>query len=394
MPQLLVLEDRTVLSVLTVLNNADSGAGSLRDTIAAAQSGDTIVFDPSLAYETITLSSGPLALSSNLTIDGLGANLLAISGNNASQLFTLSGTAQVTLANLTLTGGMSSQGGAVFIGGTAALTLDSDILSGNQAVGDANGNALGGAVYNSAGASLTIDNTSFVNNQTNGTNVSFGGALANAGSLAIEGTTFTGNAALGSTSPVGYPQPGGSQGARSATWMERRLDHHTQHLYRQPGAGHRHRRRPGRRHCAMKTPGSFLLPDPASPCTVSQCTFENNTAMGGSTAAPGGNSDAGGDGGAIEDDPGVNLAVLNCSFTGNQANSGGGNPGANGGAIDNAPAVTVTISDSQFISNSAIGSGVGANAYCWCRGQLSDHDDRQLLIYRQHAPWAGRWPTA
>jgi hypothetical protein len=106
----LVLEDRTALSVLSVLNNADSGAGSLRAAIAAAQSGDTIVFDPSLAYETITLSSGPLALSSNLMIDGPGDNLLAISGNHASQLFTLSGNAQVTLANLTLTGGMSSQG--------------------------------------------------------------------------------------------------------------------------------------------------------------------------------------------------------------------------------------------------------------------------------------------
>ena len=90
-PQLLVLEDRTLLSTLTVLNNADSGAGSLRDTVAAAQSGDTIVFDPSLMNETITLSSGPLAVSSNLWIDGLGANQLAISGNNASQLFTLSG---------------------------------------------------------------------------------------------------------------------------------------------------------------------------------------------------------------------------------------------------------------------------------------------------------------
>ena len=143
-PHFLVLEDRTVLSVLTVLNNADSGAGSLRDTIAAAQSGDTIVFDPSLAYETITLTSGPLALGSNLTVDGSGANQLAISGNNASQLFTLSGTAQVTLANLTLTGGMSSQGGAVFLDGSAALTLVSDILSGDQAVGDANGNAQGG----------------------------------------------------------------------------------------------------------------------------------------------------------------------------------------------------------------------------------------------------------
>ena len=72
-PQFLVLEDRTVLSVLTVLNNADSGDDSLRAAIAAAQSGDTIVFDPSLAYQTITLSSGPLAISSNLTINGLGA---------------------------------------------------------------------------------------------------------------------------------------------------------------------------------------------------------------------------------------------------------------------------------------------------------------------------------
>ena len=54
-------------------------------------------------------------------------------------------------------------------------------------------------------------NTSFVNNQTNGTNESFGGALANAGSLAINGATFTGNAALGSTTEVG-PAAGGQPG--------------------------------------------------------------------------------------------------------------------------------------------------------------------------------------
>jgi hypothetical protein len=158
LPQFLVLEDRTVLSTLIVLNNADSGAGSLRDTLAAAQSGDTIVFDPSLTQETITLNSGPIALSSNLTIDGPGANLLAISGNSASQLFTLSGSAQVTIANLTLTGGMASKGGAILIDGTAALTLDSDILSGNQAVGDANG----GAVDNYQ--TMTIANSLFTGN--------------------------------------------------------------------------------------------------------------------------------------------------------------------------------------------------------------------------------------
>jgi hypothetical protein len=353
-PQLLELEDRTVLSVLTVLNNGDSGAGSLRDTIAAAQSGDTIVFDPSLAYETITLSSGSLALSSNVTINGLGAERLTISGNNASQLFTLSGTAEVTLANLTLTGGMSSQGGAVFIGDSAALTLDSDILSGNQAVGDSNGDALGGAIYNSAGASLTIDNTVFVNNQTNGMTESFGGALANAGALSINGADFSGNAALGSTAVASTLLKGGSEGGAignldgaTATII---LSTFTGNQALGTGTGSA----TGGAICNEET---VLLPFTGSgvTCTVSQCTFDNNLAQGGSTSTNGGYA------GAIEDLPGVSLAVLSCSFTGNQANSGGGT-GAAAGAIDDSVGDAGTISDSQFISNSAIANGVGAVA--------------------------------
>jgi hypothetical protein len=353
-PQLLVLEDRTLLSVLTVLNNADSGAGSLRDTIAAAQSGDTIVFDPSLAYETITLSSSPLALSSNLTIDGLGADLLTVGGNQQSQLFRLSGSAQVTLSNLTLTGGMSSQGGAVFIGGTAALTLDSDILSGNEAVGDANGNALGGAVFNSAGASLSIGNTAFVNNQTNGTKESFGGALANAGSLSITGPTFTGNVALGSTTTEGSPPGsslGGAIGNLDGSTSTITLSTFTGNEALGNSAGDAN----GGAICNEDI-GVFPFTGKGVTTTLSQCTFAYNTATGGSNATDGAA------GGAIEDQPGVNLAVLNCSFTGNQANSGGG-PFVSGGAIDNLPDVTVTIFDSQFISNSAIGSGLATGAH-------------------------------
>jgi hypothetical protein len=341
------------LSTLAVLNNADSGAGSLRETLAAAQSGDTIVFDPSLMHETITLSSGPLALSSNVTIDGPGADLLAISGNNASQLFTLSGSAQVRLANLTLTGGMSSHGGAVLIDGTAALTLDSDILSANQAVGDSNGNALGGAVYNSAGASLTIDNTVFVNNQTNGMNESYGGALANAGTLAIMGATFTDNASLGSTTQTGS-SPGASRGGAIGN-----LDGSTSIIKLSAFTGNQALGNgTGRALGGAICNGDLnVVPFTGTGVTtsVSECTFENNSAKAGSTATDGGY------GGAIEDEPGVSLTVLNCTYTGNQANSGGG-PQAAGGAIDNSPAVTVTISGSQFISNSATASAVAATA--------------------------------
>jgi hypothetical protein len=356
-PQLLVLEDRTLLSVLTVLSNADSGAGSLRATIEAAQSGDTIVFDPSLMDQTITLSSGPLTLSSNLTIDGLGADQLAISGNYASQLFTLSGTAQVTLANLTVTGGISDQGGAVFIGGSASLTLDGDILSDNQAAGDTHGNAFGGAVYNSAGASLTIANTAFVNNQTNGTKESFGGAIANAGTLAITGATFTGNAALGSTTPIAL-QPGASQGGAIGN-----LDGSTSTITLSAFTGNQ-----AVGNGAGDAQGGAICNEDADlfpftgrgvTTTLSQCTFQNNVATVRNDAT------FGAFGGAIGNNPGVELAVLNSSFTSNQAKSNGSEQ-AVGGAISTGRFVhgddTVTISDSQFIGNSALGSDVGGDA--------------------------------
>ena len=57
------LENRRLLSALTVSSAADSGIGSLRAQIAAAQSGDTINFAPGLAGQTITLTSGEIAFA-------------------------------------------------------------------------------------------------------------------------------------------------------------------------------------------------------------------------------------------------------------------------------------------------------------------------------------------
>src|SRR6516162_2240194 len=59
-PCLEALEDRWMPSTLTVTNNLDSGRGSLRYEIAHAGANGTIVFDPSLNGQTITLTSGEL----------------------------------------------------------------------------------------------------------------------------------------------------------------------------------------------------------------------------------------------------------------------------------------------------------------------------------------------
>src|SRR6516225_655304 len=78
-PQVETLEHRDVPSTLTVTNNLDSGAGSLRAEIAAARSGDTIVFAPSLDGKTITLTHNELDITKNLTIQGPGAGQVTVS---------------------------------------------------------------------------------------------------------------------------------------------------------------------------------------------------------------------------------------------------------------------------------------------------------------------------
>jgi len=103
-----------------VTNPADSGDGSLRAAIAAGQSGDQIVFDTSLKGQAITLTSGQLAITQSLDIEGPGADKLAVSGNHASRIFAVSGGVTVIIAGLTISDGMVVGGD----GGGAILNAD------------------------------------------------------------------------------------------------------------------------------------------------------------------------------------------------------------------------------------------------------------------------------
>src|SRR4051812_41733506 len=69
-PRLESLEERSLFSTLTVTSLADSGVGSLRTQIAAAQNGDTIVFS-STVLSSATPLSFPL-LSSSVKGSGAG----------------------------------------------------------------------------------------------------------------------------------------------------------------------------------------------------------------------------------------------------------------------------------------------------------------------------------
>jgi hypothetical protein len=118
-------------SIWTVTNAGDgaagtiSGAGTLRNTIAAAASGDIITFSPSLNNVTILLNS-TVAINKSITIMGNGNHLNRIQLNNITtgSVFTVTNSTQfsmldVTVANganaLTIdTGGEISLSGCVF----------------------------------------------------------------------------------------------------------------------------------------------------------------------------------------------------------------------------------------------------------------------------------------
>jgi predicted outer membrane repeat protein len=199
-PRLEALEDRCVLSTLTVKNMNDHGGGSLRGAIAAAQSGDTIVFSPKLAGQTITLTTGELDITKNLTIQGLGAGQLTISGDNLSRVFEVAPSIAVSLSGLTIGNGdgnasadvpdpSGGHGGGILNRG--ALTVSGCTVSNNSA-----GN--GGGVYN-AGGTLTVSGCTLSNNSAGN-----GGGVYNGAMMTITGCTLSGNSAANN----GLPESG------------------------------------------------------------------------------------------------------------------------------------------------------------------------------------------
>ncbi len=176
-PAVETLDDRTLPSVLTVLNTNDSGAGSLRDSINTAVNGDTIMFDSSV-QGTITLQS-VLALNKDLTITGPGPGTLAISGNNNVEVFSIDSGNTVTISGLTLQNARSAYG-ALDTNGNSHVTLLNDVISQNT------GTVSGGGLSNFA--FLTADHSTFSGNH--GTTA---GGILNGGQLTVLNSTFSGN---------------------------------------------------------------------------------------------------------------------------------------------------------------------------------------------------------
>ncbi|MGC2234656.1 MAG: choice-of-anchor Q domain-containing protein [Pyrinomonadaceae bacterium] len=185
-------------ATFTVSNTNNTGAGSLRQAVLdsnAAAGSDTIVFDSSFnSPQTITLTSvitiNP-ATGDSLTITGPGANLLTVSGNNATQILALSSGDTASISGMTLTQAVT---GAISNGGT--LTVTNSTFNANTNNGGFNEG--GGAISTRSGLSLTVIGCSFTNNTNTapGVNGTGGGAISNDAIATIINSTFTNNSAV------------------------------------------------------------------------------------------------------------------------------------------------------------------------------------------------------
>jgi autotransporter-associated beta strand protein len=242
-----LLEDRLAPAILTVNTLSDSTGGSqlsLRDAILAVDAGsysgpatgqvsgtfgssDTILFQSGLnGTLSLTTASGPLAISSNVTITANPTlNAITISGQFAGSqtgVFEVKSPATATIAGLTITQGKDSTNlfGAIDVQSGGTLTVNGCTFVNNQSAGPGGGAILnagtltvtdstfannsgvaGGAIDNISGATAALINCTISGNQAT-TGSGTGGGVANAGTLTLLNTLVAQNTSAGSDPDV------------------------------------------------------------------------------------------------------------------------------------------------------------------------------------------------
>ncbi len=295
-------------------NTNDTGAGSLREAISGAVSGDTIAFSSDV-LGTITLTTGQIEIDQSLTITGPGAANLTLRGVD-DRMFRIGATdnaIDVTIEGLRFLRGKAASDGGGAIWSTQdlgqTLTVKNSVFERNA--GSSAGSLYGGAILLFDDAAMVISGSTFTDNATDDE----GGAIAHYSTspITITDSTFARNVTAnlgGAISLWGDGTPSGESVIENTTFQNNSSG--------ADGDG-----------------GAIWMDADIAPLTVSDSTFLRNSA----------GED---EGGAIYHSTDAALAVENTEFVGNTA--------ADGGAVYS-EAGDLTITDSLFEGNAAANNG-------------------------------------
>jgi hypothetical protein len=175
-------------SLVEAIINANNDAATHGDCLAGSGD-DIIVLPPASAhvvpgiYDTTYGNTRLPAITSTITIQGNGGKIQGTKKGGAARLIAVKTSGDLTLENLTISGGQHNYGGALFNSGS--LTITDSTVTGNKAL-------LGGAIANATGAILIIDHCTISKN----TAVYGGGVFDYQGETTVSNTSLlTGNKA-------------------------------------------------------------------------------------------------------------------------------------------------------------------------------------------------------
>jgi LPXTG-site transpeptidase (sortase) family protein len=174
----------TCLPSITVYNSNDSGDDSLRQAIANTCANGTISFNSSLSGQTITITSGELQLTKNVTINGLTtAPGITVSANYSSRVFSVASGVTANLNYLTIREGSTTSGDGAGLVNKGTTTISNSTFTANTS--DQNG----GAIDNQG--TLTLNNSTITGNST----MLNGGGIYFTGPTTLNNSTVSGNLA-------------------------------------------------------------------------------------------------------------------------------------------------------------------------------------------------------
>jgi hypothetical protein len=187
-----------------VTDCGDAGTNTLRGRIAAAAVGDTIVFNQDCTGATaITLTTGTLTLTKDVTIDGTGHTVIVDGGctgcdpggtpSGGVTVFAVNSGVKASITGLTVQhGGGRIMDGVVFrVLSAGAIENDGTLTIINSTIRANTAGTAGGGIFNHGG-NLTVARSTISDNRT-ANNVNGGGIATIGGTLAVTNTTLSGN---------------------------------------------------------------------------------------------------------------------------------------------------------------------------------------------------------